>query len=141
MKMQWMVAPISLATCLLTACQLNSEASESLDSPNPELLVTYQKRDLGACCKSTIYIAGNVFGREVTDLAAIRGTLNVRYEWQDPLTLSILACNASKVEFRSSFTNQDYTQRFMLTIENERPSVDSASVRCESERFQSMKPL
>jgi len=125
----------------LAGCGKAPETITTLKSPKGDLILTVRKADLGACCDNTILISGKVFGHAVDEVATIDGSSGVGYTWKDSDTLSIIACNARNISFRSGFQNEDYSRRFILTVENERPSEDSDRVVCNGDRFEHMTPL
>lgn len=130
-----------LAVLPLTGCGDDSEVVSAIKSPDGDIALKVVKSDLGACCASRIGISGSVFGGQTEPLAEIKGSSDVRYEWRDRDTLSIVACNATETNFRSGLLNEDYTRRFILSVENERPGEDSDRVQCSSERFRRMLEL
>ena len=125
----------------LTGCGDAAEVVGTINSPNGDIALTVKKSDLGACCTSRLFVSGTVFGNEAEGLAEIGGAGDVRYEWIDPVTLAIVACNATEASFRSGFQNADFTRRFILSVENERPVQDGDRVECSSDRFERMTPL
>lgn len=125
----------------LTGCSDEPEVTTVVASPDGAIVFNVLKSDLGACCASLVRITGTVFGDEPEQLAEIEGSSDIRYTWTDASTLSIVACNATEVTFRSSFQNEDYTRRFILSVENERPREDGDRVLCTSDRFSRMLPL
>ena len=130
-----------LAMLVLTGCDGEPNVPTAILSPDGDLTLSVQKSDLGACCANRVRIVGNVFDDKPQQLAEIEGASDVRYNWEDADTLSIVACNATKVTFRSGFQNNNFTRRFILSVENERPEEDDARVLCASERFAQMTPL
>lgn len=137
---------LSIGACLtalvLTGCGDNESAvTHTISSPDGTHVLDVSKSDLGACCASRVTISGSVFGGERQQLAAIEGSSDVRYAWTDDTTLSIMACNATQVTYHSGFQNEGFTDRFILSVENERPDEDGDRVLCGSARFGEMTPL
>lgn len=130
-----------LATLALMGCDDEPNVTTAVSSPDGAFALSVRKSDLGACCASRVRITGGVFGDKPEQLAEIEGSSDIRYTWTDANTLSIVACNATEVTFRSGFQNQDYTRRFILSVENERPEEDGDRVLCASDRFAQMVPL
>ena len=130
-----------LTASALTSCADERNTSSVIASPDGAFALNVLKSDLGACCSSSVRITGTVFSDEPEQLAEIEGSSDIRYAWTDASTLSIVVCNATEVTFRSGFQNQDYTRRFILSVENERPGEDGDRVLCTSDRFAGMLPL
>lgn len=131
----------SLAALALTACGDEPDIVTSVSSPDGAVTLKVLKSDLGACCASRVRITGSVFGGQTEQIAEIQGTSDIRYAWADEYTLTIVACNAAEVTFRSGFQDQGYTRRFILSVENERPEEDGDRILCTSERFERMGAL
>lgn len=132
---------ICLIVAVVAACSKGSETVETIVSPSREVTLTVRKSDLGACCSNRLLISAKVFGTTVDDLADIRGSSDIRYEWSDPDTLSIIACNASEASYRSDFTNRDYTKRFIVSVRNVRPNEDGDRVVCSTPQFRRLTEL
>lgn len=130
-----------LAALVVAGCGGTPEVVGSIKSPDGEVILTVSKSDPGACCTNRVLISGNVFGEGVEELAEIKGSSDVRYAWSNTDTLSVLACNAKMVSLRSGFQNSDFSRRFILSVENERPQEDRDRVLCSSGRFERMTPL
>lgn len=130
-----------LAVLPLTGCGDDPDVVTTIKSPDGAIVLKVVKSDLGACCANRISVSGSIFAGQTESLAEIEGSSDVRYEWRDRDMLSIVACNATEVTFRSGLQNEDYTRRFILSIENERPGEDRDRVLCSSERVRRMHQL
>lgn len=137
--MKWKT--ISLAAFVLSACSNASTTVHTMESPDGVVQLKVTKKDLGACCSNVLKASASVFGKEVEDLLEIKGSSDVRYQWTGSDTLSIVACDARQIAYRSSFSNADYSRRFVVSVENEAPQEANGSVICTSDRFQRMKAL
>jgi len=121
---------------VMAACADSPEPLQRVVSPDGDIILFVTKTDLGSCCSNRLAISAQVFGKDVENLAEIKGGSQIGYKWSDPDTLEIVACNANEASFRSGFTNDDYARRFIVAVQNERPSEDGNRVICNSSLFQ-----
>lgn len=121
-----------LSIALLGGCGTSQSDYSQLNSPHPDVRLKFATSDLGACCSTKFFLAGEVFEEDISDLAVITGSMDIRYQWVAPLTLKIEACDARKIEHRSSFSNRDYTERFILIVQNVMPSDQGNGSDCKS---------
>ena len=112
-----------------------------MQSPDGAVQLKVTKKDLGGCCSNMLRASATIFGKEVKDLLEISGSSEVRYQWTSSDALSVVACNARQIAYRSSFSNADYSRRFVVSVENEAPQEANGSIICTSDRFQRMKAL
>jgi hypothetical protein len=125
----------------LSACSNAPTTVQTMQSPDASVELKVIKKDLGACCSNVLEASASIFGEEVENLLEIQGSSDVRYQWTGSDALSVVACNARKIAYRSSFSNADYSRRFVVSVQNEAPQEANGSITCTSERFQRMKAL
>ena len=131
----------AIAALALFGCSNAQEVVQTMQSPDGAVQLEVIKKDLGGCCSNILRASASIFGKEVKDLLEIRGSSEVRYQWTGSDALSVVACDARQIAYRSSFSNADYSRRFVVSVENEAPQEIGGTVVCTGDRFQRMKAL